>query len=113
MTLTLVDVSAATVLRLRGEFDLSNTPDVEDALAVAASTDHRLLVIDLSEMTFAGTPMMRALLAGQAAAMSQGRRMVLVRPTPIVWHSFEVMGLDRLLTAYETVEAALDAEHSD
>lgn len=109
MTLTLLDAPDATVLRLRGEFDLSNTPDVEDALALVASSDEPTLVIDLSEMTFAATPMMRALLAGRAAAVAHGKWMALVRPTPIVWHSFEVMGLATAFNSFDTLEAALAA----
>src|SRR5947209_12378333 len=107
MTFTLDDAPAATVLTLRGEFDLSNTPDVEDALAQAASSGDPVLVVDLSEVTFAGTTMMRALLAGRAAAESHGSELVVVRPTPIVWHGFEVMGLDEAFRAFETLEAAL------
>src|SRR5947209_6356652 len=109
MTLTLVDSPAATVLKLRGEFDLSNTSDVEEALALAADTDDTLIVVDLSEMTFAGTTVMRALLAGRTAAASRGKKLVVVRPTPIVWHAFEVMGLDGAFVAFDTLDSAVAA----
>jgi len=109
--ITLVDTPAATVLRLHGEFDLSNTPDVEDALATAIGACDEVVVIDLSEMTFAGTTMMRALLPGRAAAMSNGKQLVVIRPTPIVWHAFEVMGLSEVFDSFDTLEAALATCH--
>jgi len=65
----------------------------------------------LSEMTFAGTTMMRALLAGRAAAMTNGKQLVFIRPTPIVWHSFEVMGLATVFDSFETLESALSTCH--
>lgn len=108
MTLTRSDAAAAIVLAFRGEFDLSNTPDVEDALADAVSSPDSTVVADLSEMTFAGSTMMRALLAAHAAATLRHSRLVLVRPTPIVWHAFEVMGLADHFTVFDTREAALD-----
>src|SRR5947209_8109594 len=111
MTFTLVDTPAATVLRLRGEFDLSNTPDVEDVLATALGADDDVVIVDLSEMTFAGTTMMRALLAGRAAAMTHAKQLVIIRPTPIVWHAFEVMGLAEVFTSFDTVESALATCH--
>ena len=112
MTVTLVDKAAATVLRLRGEFDLSNTPDVEDALEIASQSDHEVVVLDLSEMSFAGTTMMRALLAGRMAATARGKRLVIVRPTPIVWHAFEVMGIADVFEVFDTLESALAEQHS-
>jgi len=94
-------------LKLAGEFDLSNSHELEQALAAAIDAGGRDLVVDLSEVSFLdGTTLNTLVLAGKRCARRNGH-LVIVRPGPPTWRVFVLTGMSR---AFATFDSRLAAE---
>jgi len=94
-------------LALAGEFDLSNAPQVEDALKEVEGDRPSLLVIDLRELTFMDSTGLRVMVSADARARDDSRRLVVVQGPESVHRVFRITGLDDHLDIVETPEAAL------
>jgi anti-sigma B factor antagonist len=93
-------------LKLAGEFDLSNTHELEQALATAIDAGGRELIVDLSEVSFLdGTALNTLVLARKRCARRNGH-LVLVRPGAQTWRVFVLTGMSRAFATFDSRPAA-------
>ena len=97
-------------LALAGEFDLSNAPQVEEALKEIDDESPALLVLDLRELTFMDSTGLRVMVAADARARDNSRRLAVVQGPEPVHRVFRITGLDDHLDIVETPEAALQRD---
>jgi len=93
-------------LALAGEFDLSNAAQIEDALKQIERDRPALLVLDLRELTFMDSTGLRVMVAADARARDDARRLAVVQGPESVHRVFRITGLDDHLEIVETPEAA-------
>lgn len=88
-----VDSASAerAVVRVAGELDMSTAEELQTALA--ALSESRSLVIDLSECTFLDSTGVRAI----ASCVREGRRVSLVAVDPGIRRILEITALDTMV----------------
>ncbi|WP_393916349.1 STAS domain-containing protein [Halostreptopolyspora alba] len=99
--------SANTVLRLYGEIDSATTPALREHLFAALRPGLRLLVIDLSGITFCDVAGLAVLVGTRHRAERLGMELRLVGPRPQMRGTLRVTGLERVLTIHPTLARAL------
>jgi anti-sigma B factor antagonist len=97
----------ATVLRVAGELDLLTTPTLSEASSTELRKRPRVLVIDLTGVTFLASVGMSAIVAAHEEGGEQTQVRV-VGGTRDTLRPIRVTGLDNLLSVYPTLKAALD-----
>ena len=103
----LAETDEITALRLTGEFDLRNAPQVVDN-GERLLADDKQLILDLSEATFIDVAVIHALSRLEAEARKNGRVVVLQLGTaPIVERLIEISQIDRVLSRVSTRPEAL------
>jgi anti-anti-sigma factor len=97
----------ASVVTLRGEHDLSSRPDL--ALALAAASEHRNVLVDLSESTFIDSSIISALLlASKRLQERDGALELVIPPAARAMHRvMAVTGVQVILPSHETCEAGI------
>ncbi|MBY8876357.1 STAS domain-containing protein [Actinacidiphila acidipaludis] len=81
------------VLTLRGELDYQDAEDVERAGRDAADSGLRTTVVDLSQVTFADSTLLNALLLWRRRHDADGRHLVITGPLqPAVYRLLDVSG---------------------
>jgi anti-sigma B factor antagonist len=99
---------SSTVVAMPAEIDLNNTADVSVSLARAIGTTARVVIADLSATTFCDSSGIRSLLATAYQAADSGTELrLVVREDGEVQRIIALMGIDRLLPVYPTLDAAL------
>jgi anti-anti-sigma factor len=68
------------LFRLRGEFDLSNAWEIQDALIAAIRDEERDIVVDLTAVEFMDAQLIRVLIRARQAAMRNDIAFVVVPP---------------------------------
>ncbi len=95
-----------TVLVLSGDLDIAGADALdEELLQVESSARSGVLALDLREISFLDSSGLRVLLAADARARGDGRRLVLVRGSAVVHRVFEIALLDRRLTFVDDLDA--------
>jgi anti-anti-sigma factor len=98
-------VDGAVVLKLAGELDLYNAPEVRAALADAIDGAPRRIVIDLSAVEFLDSTALGVLIEARSRI---GRdALALAAPQHETRRALQVSGLDRHLPVHDSVEDAL------
>jgi anti-sigma B factor antagonist len=82
---------------LRGELDISTAPRLEADLRRAEAGSARVIVLDLSQLDFMDSTGLRLLIAADARARDDGRRLVLVEGNEMVQRVLRVTRLDERL----------------
>ena len=80
---------------LSGELDIASAGELEDQLAAIEGDSPGTLVLDLRQVDFVDSTGLRALIAADERARSQGRRLVVVRGPDAVAHLLAVTQLDQ------------------
>ncbi|MBX7450413.1 STAS domain-containing protein [Mycolicibacterium sp. 3033] len=106
--------SGATVVYVRGEVD-SNSVDVlaealESGLAAAARAPARVVIIELSRVTYFGSAGLNAVLSCFERGRDAGIAVRVVADNPEVIRPIEVTKLDKVLRPHPTVAAATAAD---
>jgi anti-sigma B factor antagonist len=96
---------AGTVLTLSGEADLTTAGELSQALTAQLSGGARHLTVDISELRFADSASVRALVLAARTLHDRGGALVLLRPQPAVARTLELMGADQLATIRAGTEA--------
>jgi anti-sigma B factor antagonist len=96
----------AAVLRVAGELDLLTTPTLSEACTNELRKRPRILVIDLTGVTFLASVGMSAIVAAHEEGGEQTRVRV-VGGSRDTLRPIRVTGLDSLLSVYPTLNAAL------
>ena len=99
--------ASGDVVRLGGELDLTNTPELEQALARTAS---QVVVLDLSELAFVDSAGMRAIDQAHRQLAESDRTLLIVAPAEsrAAW-TFRVAGFSDDLLHESLDEALLEA----
>ena len=90
-------------IALRGELDVSTAPRFNAALSDPRARRCRMLLIDLSELTFMDSTGLSAVLVGEMHARTNGQRYTIVQGPRHVQELFRLTGVDHFL---EVVESA-------
>jgi anti-anti-sigma factor len=101
------------VLVIAGEYDAGDTDLREQILAAVAEGDGRV-VVDMIDVTFADSSVVRALVAGCQAAEERGGWLRLAYTHHMLRRVIDICGLEELLPQYPSVQAAVNGHvHSD
>lgn len=99
----------ARVVRLGGELDLYNAPQVRDALTDACADSPGRVVVDLSEVEFVDSTALGVLIEARTR-LDNRRAFLLAGPGLETRRALEISGLDRHFTVHESVSEALLAK---
>ena len=96
------------VIRLVGELDLYNAPEVRTALLELCSEQPERLVVDLSEVNFVDSTALGVLI--EARMKLENRQAFLLAAPGLETHrALAISGLDQHLAVHDSVDAALAA----
>lgn len=98
---------ACTIARLRGDLDITTTPAVRKRLLGMLGPGVRLLIIDLSEVSFCDAAGLAVLIGTQRRAAARRITVRLAAPRPQTAKLLRITGLDRSLTICATLADAL------
>jgi anti-sigma B factor antagonist len=99
----------ACVVRLGGELDLYNAPQVRQALADSCSDSPGRIVVDLSEVEFIDSTALGVLIEARTR-LDNRRAFLLAAPGLETKRALEISGLDRHFTVHNSVSEALLAK---
>lgn len=87
-------------ISLNGEMDVANAGDVELELAWVEAGDARVILMDLSGLTFMDCTAMRLLSSAGERARARGEhgRLLVLRPPQHVYRALRTAGVDKLLS---------------
>jgi anti-sigma B factor antagonist len=101
LEVTLTEHAHEVHVSLRGEFDISTAPRVEETLRRVETDEPATVVIDLSGLDFMDSTGLRTLVNADQRARQAGRRLALVRGSEMVQR---VLRLTRLDERFEILE---------
>jgi anti-sigma B factor antagonist len=99
----------ACVVKLAGELDLYNAPQVRDALVKACADSPERVVVDLSEVDFIDSTALGVLIEARRQ-LPNNRAFLLAGPGLETRRALEISGLDRHFTVHQSVPEALLAK---
>lgn len=111
---TLSRTDTATIATVVGEIDISSAPEFRAAITEAIQTSPLpVVVIDLTGVTFLGSPGLAALITAEAQAAERRVRLgVVTGGNRIVLRPLQITGLDMSIPIHETLadlEVSLDS----
>lgn len=109
LTIEVDEQVPVTVLGIRGELDIATAPDLAAAAEERVGAGDRLLVFDLSELSFCDSAGLATFVRLQRRLRDLDGRFVLAAPTLPVRRILEVTGLRDVFGTYPTVEEAARA----
>jgi anti-sigma B factor antagonist len=100
---------AGIVVHVAGELDLLTAPDLDDELtkARAEATPPRLLVVDLTDLTFMGSVGLSILITHDRLCREADVELRVVAGNRTIARTITQTGLDDTLTVYTTLAEAL------
>jgi anti-sigma B factor antagonist len=107
--LSIETVGEACVVKLGGELDLYNAPQVRDGLKQAIAEGAARIVVDLSEVEFIDSTALGVLIEARGR-MDNGRAFLLAAPGLETRRALEISGLDRHFSVHDSVSEALVAK---
>jgi anti-anti-sigma factor len=110
VSLSVLSLPACTIARLEGDLDIATVPELRERLLGLLSPGGRLLIIDLSGVSFSDVAGLAVLIGTQRRATARGMVVRLVAPRPQVVKLLRITGLDRRLTTCATLADALPTE---
>lgn len=100
--------NGAVVVRLVGELDLYNAPEVRTALLEVCAEQPERLVVDLAEVDFVDSTALGVLIEARTKLRNRSA-FLLASPGLETHRALKISGLDQHLAVHDTVESALDA----
>jgi len=98
------------VVTVSGDVDLTSAPKLASVLQTAATAHRRpVLVVDMTDLTFIDSTGLGVLINTHNRAKVLGESIVLVHPPPLVQRLLAGTQLQRLFSAYDTLDEALSA----
>ena len=95
-----------------GEIDLATSPSLREALAALADNRPRLVLLDLSEVTFLDSTGMSVLVVFHKHFRELGGELRIVVGDPRVKKVVELVALDQVLILHDSIEDALASAHT-
>ena len=108
VTVLPVGDGVCSVIRLAGEADLTAT-ELRDALTAEVARDPRMILVDMSALSFIDSAAMQMIVAACRVFRGEGRAFALVHPAPVVARVLELTGISELITVYDSVDDAVAA----
>jgi anti-sigma B factor antagonist len=102
------DVAGAAVVELGGELDLAVSSRLRALVDEATADGPRMLVLDVTEVAFMDSSVLREFLRAHRAVEDAGGRTVLAGAQPSVRRLLELTGTAGMFTLADSVDAALD-----
>jgi anti-anti-sigma factor len=106
-SLSVLSRPGLTIARLKGDLDIATTPALRERLLSVLSPGVRLLVIDLSGVSFCDAAGLAVMIGTQRRARARGITVRLAAPRPQMAELLRITGLDRSLTICATLADAL------
>jgi anti-sigma B factor antagonist len=94
---------------VRGELDLFAAPELKQAIAESLTDDSRDLIVDLTQTLFIDSSGLAVLMVAMKRAKSLGGRLVVIDAGGSLARTFQIAGVDQILTIVASREAALAA----
>jgi anti-sigma B factor antagonist len=107
-----VQSGGETIFRPVGRIDLSSASEIKRRLADAVELGRPRLVVDLGDVPFIDSSGLGALISGLKVARAAGGYLRIARPNAQARLILELTTLHRVLTPYDSVEAALAADRA-
>jgi anti-sigma B factor antagonist len=95
------------LIELSGEVDLYTAPRFKEDLVALVDEGATGIVVDLSRVTFIDSTALGVLIGGVKRLAEVDGRLVIVAASKPVVRILSITGLDKVLTIYETRDAAL------
>jgi anti-sigma B factor antagonist len=99
----------AYVVKLGGELDLYNAPQIREALSDASAEHPARIVVDLSEVEFVDSTALGVLIEARTRFDNQ-RAFLLAAPALETRRALEISGLDQHFAVHDSVSEALLAK---
>ena len=96
-----------TVVVLAGEVDATNSDELYGVLESVVTQQPRLIVVDMSELSFMDSTGLRMLLRSSRALDQQGGVLALAAPQISVARVLQLTRADQLIPVYESVADAI------
>lgn len=102
------DIEAGVpVLTVTGEVDVSTAPELREHLMRLADEGHRLVVVDLTEVSFVDSTALGVLVSGVTRLRNDGGDLRLVVTQPHISKVLEITGLIDVFAIFETLAEAV------
>lgn len=99
--------AGVALLHPSGDLDAYTAPGLRSDLHGATEAESRLVVVDLTDVTFIDSAGLGALVGAHRRMRESGGRLRIVRPSPLVARAFELTGLDEILELCDDRDEAL------
>ena len=107
LVVTRRELGGAVCLILTGELDLASVATLQAHFkAIAQSEDH--VIVDLSGLRYIDSTGAKTLLDAHRMLSRTGRRIALAAVQPMARRIIDVMGIEKAIPIFPTVEAALE-----
>jgi anti-sigma B factor antagonist len=100
-------ISGVPVVAAPEEIDMANAKELELALLEAAANGRLTIVADLTLTRFCDSSGIRTLVAAHQRARADGGELLLVVPDAAVVRAFTIIGVDRLIPQFTSLDDAL------
>ncbi len=94
------------VIRLAGEADVTDTA-LRETLTVEIAARPRLLLIDMTALTFIDSAATQMILSAYHVLHQEGGTLALIRPSPTVGRVLALLGVDQLIRIYSSIPQAI------
>jgi anti-sigma B factor antagonist len=98
---------AATVIAVSGELDLASSPALQEEIDRVASSEAKLLIIDLRELDFMDSTGLSVLVRAHQRAEEQGRQLAMVKGPQQVQRLLSLTGVADRLSLVDSPEDLL------
>jgi anti-anti-sigma factor len=108
--LSVLSRAAFTIARLEGDLDIATAPALRERLLGVLGPGVRLLIIDLSGVSFCDAAGLAVLIGAQRRTIARGIVVRLAAPRPQLAKLLRITGLDRSFTICASLADALPTE---
>jgi anti-anti-sigma factor len=109
-SLSVLSRAAFTIARLEGDLDIATAPPLRERLLGVLGPGVRLLIIDLSGVSFCDAAGLAVLIGAQRRTIARGIIVRLAAPRPQLAKLLRITGLDRSFTICASLADALPTE---
>ncbi|GHH48311.1 STAS domain-containing protein [Streptomyces candidus] len=109
LTVDVTEGPAGVVLAIGGDLDFDNSPELRSVIGRLALSPGRLLVLDLSGLTFFDSSGITMLVIARKVALAAGADVAVSGVGPMVAKIFHITGLDMVFRSYPDPSAAFAA----
>jgi anti-sigma B factor antagonist len=110
----LVEVAGGVpVVKIPREIDVTSVADLRSALLEAACNGHKRFVVDMTGTRFCDASASRVLATAHRRALDEGRQMLLAVSDAVVLRVFALMGIDRMIPSFASLDEALGHAAAD